>query len=180
MEEIQFARGLVPLLVFSAVLVLQKHRKTCDDAYVGQKHVGAGFLVQLISWFMIFVSSLLFSQLVIDAPSSIAMVLCFGVITVAVYLIALQQLSLRYFFNDKHIAVTSMFAKTTRCFLSEVLNVTEKYYASNGGGSTKVVRIQLKSKRIMIPISMLGGANILDFERLLAQLKSRMIKDEVV
>lgn len=167
MDNIEFSRVLVPLLMCSIFVILQRHKEKNNRKHKETKNVNLSFFGQIISWFSILISTILLSQIFIDTPDSVAMVVLFILFIAAALAIGLQQLSLRIFFDNKGLAVTSLFSTTKTCNFSDVISVKEKRYSGNGA---RVFILQLANQRIRIPISMLSGLYQHELEALLQRI----------
>ncbi|KLN63849.1 hypothetical protein [Vibrio sp. VPAP30] len=169
MENIEYIRALIPLLMLAFFAVLKSHKESTRERFPDMKGVQISFLGLVISWFTILIALFLFTQLVIDPPASFYMALFMFVLVFAMVVIALQQLSYQLLFDDQGLVISRVLGKTKQCRFASVIEAKEKWYASEGG-SNRVVFLKLATGKVRIPISMLGGLHHHELESLLTEL----------
>lgn len=165
MESIEYVRALIPLCLLVSFEVIKRHKEQASKEYVGMKSVQVSFMGVVISWFSIFISLLLFTQLIIDPPSSLYMTFFVLIIPFLIVLVSLQNLSFRVYFNDEGFTIRRLFGKVKSCDFTKVLEAKEKRYA--GEGSSRVIILVSENGKIRLPISMLGGLHHDELDSLL-------------
>ncbi|EGQ7984166.1 hypothetical protein HJA60_004246 [Vibrio vulnificus] len=165
MDSIEYVRALIPLGLLVAFEVTKRHKERASHEYIGMKSVQLSILGVFISWFSIFIALLLFTQLIIDPPSSLYMTCFMFTIIILVTMISLQHLSLKVFFNDDGFTIRSLFGKAKYCDFAKVMEVKEKRYA--GEGNSRVIILILSTGKVKLPISMLGGLHQDELDSLL-------------
>ncbi|MFS1982979.1 hypothetical protein BCU00_003575 [Vibrio breoganii] len=165
MESIEYVRVLIPLFLLVSFEVINRHKKSADKEYVGMKTVQLSLMGVVISWFSIFISILLFTQLVVDPLSSLYMTFFALIVFMLLALVALQHLSLRVYFNDEGFTIRSLFGKVKNGDLTKVVDAEEKRYG--GEGNSRVIILVFENDKIRLPISMLGGLHYDELDSLL-------------
>ena len=168
MESIEYIRALIPLCLLVSFETIKRYEEQANKAHVGMKSVQLSLIGVVISWFSMFMSMLLFTQLIIDPPSSWYMTIFALILFIFLPLLALQHLSLRVYFNDEGCTITSLFGQVKNCKFTHVVDAIEKRYSGEGNG--RVIILVLQNDKIKLPISMLGGQHYDEFHSLLKHL----------